>query len=312
MNINLHKALLSTLSYFDFFRYPINNNELLQFLPVKSTEQEISEAMSFLLARDIVQSYEGYYGINCNKELVERRIQGNIYAQKRLKKAKAIANFLGNFPFVDAVCISGSLSKNFSTKDGDLDFFIITAKNRLWIARSLMHLFKKLTFVAGAQHSFCMNYYLSSESLSVQPQNVFTAIEIATLKPAFIKKGLKDLHDTNCNWVKEHLPNVVFNKNSNDGQHNKWLPTRLFEQLIDLKGDSINRSMFNFTKRKWISKWQRKGYDVNTCLKCMDIHYNTPLNVPRNLPDIILQKHQSLLNSILEKYEQEIAYAVPA
>lgn len=88
MNINLHKALLSTLSYFDFFRYPINNNELLQFLPVKSTEQEISEAMSFLLARDIVQSYEGYYGINCNKELVERRIQGNIYAQKRLKRLK--------------------------------------------------------------------------------------------------------------------------------------------------------------------------------------------------------------------------------
>ena len=56
--------------------------------------------------------------------------------------------------------MSGSLSKHFADEKSDIDFFIITSANRLWIARTCMHLFKKVSYIAGKQHWFCMNYYV--------------------------------------------------------------------------------------------------------------------------------------------------------
>jgi hypothetical protein len=75
------------------------------------------------------------------------------------------------------------LSKNFADERADIDYFVVTKANRLWIARTLMHLFKKLTFLVGKQHYFCMNYFVDEEALTIQEKNLFTAVEVATLIP---------------------------------------------------------------------------------------------------------------------------------
>jgi hypothetical protein len=63
--------------------------------------------------------------------------------------------------------------------------FITTAKNRLWIARTLMHGLKKLTFLFNKQHYFCMNYYVDEvQQLQIREKNIYTAIEVATLMPS--------------------------------------------------------------------------------------------------------------------------------
>src|SRR5690606_39126981 len=91
--------------------------------------------------------------------------------------------FIYLFPFVAFVGISGSLSKGFAAADGDFDFFIITSANRLWICRTLLHLFKKLSFLAGAQHRFCMNYFIDISHAAIEERNRYTAIELSSLIP---------------------------------------------------------------------------------------------------------------------------------
>ena len=47
-----------------------------------------------------------------------------------------------------------------------------------------MHLFKKLTFLTGRQHYYCMNYFVDEAALEVNNKNIFTAMEVKTLLPA--------------------------------------------------------------------------------------------------------------------------------
>lgn len=306
-----YNAILRVLSYFHFFRYPLTKDEIWRYLPFLCSRADLERSLSELEDLDIIYNIEGFYSLANDTALVARRNAGNKYAIPKLAKAYKIAGFLGKFPFVECICISGSLSKDFSTPKGDLDFFIITSANRLWIARTFMHAFKKLTFLVGAQHSFCMNYYVSCEHLDINPKNVFTAIELATLKPAFIRNGAEEMYETNKDWMQIFIPNWSLNEKPVSPRHNKWFPSRATEFVLNkLGGNSINAFLFEMTKRKWIKKWQRKNYDVDACLKCMAPHFNTPLNYPTNLPEKVVDTHAVILNEALAKLKKKIPAAV--
>ena len=68
-----------------------------------------------------------------------------------------------------------------------------------------MHLFKKLTFITGHQHYFCMNYYIDEEAMLIGSQNIFTAIEIGTLLPVAGKDTLDNFFRIN-NWSRQFFP----------------------------------------------------------------------------------------------------------
>src|SRR5688572_22112099 len=161
-------SILRVLAYFDIFHYPLTKNEISQFLGKPFPEKDFGDILQQMVARETIFQYNDFYSLHNNPLLAPRRREGNLRAQKLLPKAFKIGRFLFHFPYVRAVCISGSLSKNFADEKADIDFFIITKANRLWLARTIMHLFKKLTFLTGHQHYFCMNYYIDEEALLIK------------------------------------------------------------------------------------------------------------------------------------------------
>ena len=110
------------------------------------------------------------------------------------------------FPFVRGIAISGSLSKNFAEADSDLDFFVITKVNRLWVVRMLYTILFKIATITGTKEWFCLNYFIDELALEIKEQNIFTAVEISTLMP--LKGGtiFSDFFKAN-NWVYQYQPN---------------------------------------------------------------------------------------------------------
>ena len=104
-----------------------------------------------------------------------------------------------------AVAVSGSLSKYFADEKADIDFFIITSANRLWIARTFMHFLKKISYIAGKQHWFCMNYYVDEMGMNIQEKNIFTAMEISTLLPMQGTNHFKNFIAANA-WINNYFP----------------------------------------------------------------------------------------------------------
>src|SRR6201985_1615061 len=179
----IKENILATLAYFDMFNYPLSRAEIYLFLKSKHHYELFEDALRCLLNDAVIHQCDRFYTLKNDHYTILRRNDGNKKAAELIKIAEKVGDFLIRFPFVRGIAISGSLSKNFADDESDIDLFIITAKNRLWIARTIMHLFKKLSFLVNKEHFFCMNYFIDEQGLEIVEKNIYTATEIVTLIP---------------------------------------------------------------------------------------------------------------------------------
>lgn len=194
------------MAYFDLFRYPLNREEILQYIDQSCSPAALEPAFKELQEARCIFSTGPFFSLSNDPGIAQRRKEGNDRAAFLLPTAYRIGRFLYGFPFVRGVGISGSLSKNFADTNADIDFFIITAANRLWIARTLMHLFKKFSFLVQKQHWFCMNYYIDEAALVINEKNIFTATEVVTVIPVCGEQVFADFFAANA-WSRGFYPN---------------------------------------------------------------------------------------------------------
>jgi predicted nucleotidyltransferase len=159
---SLQQEIINVLHYFDVFHFPLRFDEIHQFIQYKCTTEELSEALTDLVVNQSVYQFNDIYSLHVDELFVTRKLDGLRLAEKKIARAKKIGKFIQCFPFVRMVAISGSLSKGYADKHSDIDFFIVTNASNLWTCRTFLHLFKKLTFLVGQQHSFCMNYFIAN------------------------------------------------------------------------------------------------------------------------------------------------------
>lgn len=247
-------SVLKTLAWFDLFHYPLTAGEILHFSHRTATIEELQPLLQQLLREQVVFYVDGFYALHNESALAARRRSGNEKATIMLRKAHRIARLLQGFPFVRGVCISGSLSKNFAGDNADIDLFIITSANRLWLARTAMHALKKLSYCWGGQHDFCMNYYIDEEALLIREQNMFTAIELLTLMPVCGDDSVQRFFAVN-GWVQDYLP-AYHGKSpvypcSGKGS---WLK-RSIEWFLNLSaGEAADNYLMQLTSRRWKKK----------------------------------------------------------
>jgi hypothetical protein len=289
------KGIIETLVYFDIFHYPLTNVEIRQFLSARVDEIFLQDCLNELQEENTIFLFHDFYSIQNNPLLAHRRRQGNHCAEKLLARALRIGRFLYQFPFVRAVGISGSLSKNYADEKADIDFFIITKPNRLWIARTLMHLYKKLTFLTGRQHFYCMNYYVDEKALLLEEKNIFTAIEIKTLLPVSGDQTMKQFFRTN-NWAGEYLPACNYRLQEETDPRVSWIK-KIPEWMLNTKaGNRLEHYLFNLTQNRWKRKVE-KG-KRNKKGQAMDLI--TGKHFARSNPGAFQEK-------VLALYEQKLA-----
>ena len=276
--------LLKPLLYFSLFRYPLTEEEVFDFSETKSKDQ-VKKELDLLVEDKVIFNIDGFYLCENDKTLVTRRISGNKMAQDINKKADKVSKFISKFPYVEGVGISGSLSKGYYDDDGDIDFFIITAPNRLWVARTFLILYKKL-FLLNSKKYFCVNYFISSKSLEINEKNRFTATELVTLMPMYGNGSFHDFYKQNT-WVHSFLPNKsvtegLVNMNSVE----KPLLTRLTENILDTKmGEKLDQLFLKITYKKWKMKFSDlEERQFNVALKSTkNISKHHPLNFQRKV-----------------------------
>lgn len=250
-------SILKVLAWFDLFNYPLTLAEIHFFLDRPLAQDELKGLLKGLVEEGIVFRPGGFYSLQDDEELAIRRTRGNQRAEQLLVIAHRVSRLLYHFPYVRGIGISGSLSKNFADEKADIDLFIITSSNRLWIARTAMHLLKKLSFLLGRQHWFCMNYYIDEEALLIDEQNIFTATELITLMPV-CGNGVISHFFTANNWAKNYYPSyttkVPFYKDPGKGYWIKRLAEYLFNNRL---GDRLDDYLMKVTTRRWKEKEEK-------------------------------------------------------
>ena len=120
LNAEMSAAVIRVLLYFDIFNHPLSINEIKDLIQIEvKDENEVPEVLLELVDQQKIYFHEGYYSVSSSVFNMHRRIAGEKYAKTMVDRMKKFSSLIASFPFVKAVTISGSLSKNFMDENSD-------------------------------------------------------------------------------------------------------------------------------------------------------------------------------------------------
>ena len=234
------QAILATLAYHDILNMSLTATEIWRYLfrgncgcgagvgehlcvlprgrtqrsAPTSTFVELSVVLSDLVQKNNIQSHSGYYFFPGRQELVEKRLKMHALAQIKWKRLRHIAWFLQVIPFLEMVAVSGSLAREFTHEDSDLDVLLVTKAGRIWTVRfivtvtlDLFHLRRRP--IGPTRNLVCLNHYLAQDGLALPYQSLYTALEYARIIPLFGEKVCAEFREANREWIEKYLARLL-------------------------------------------------------------------------------------------------------
>lgn len=292
----IEKDILHTLMYYDIFSYPLTIEELFMCSKIKKTSSnQIQVCANQLVENDYIHIEQGFYTLEKRSNWIQKRLENNKRATEILPKARKISQFIGSFPYIRAVFLSGSISKNVFEADGDIDFFMLTEPQRLWLTRTLLILYRKI-FLFNSHKYFCVNYFIDTENLEIEDKNIFTATELSTLIPTFGKEYYLPLMEKN-EWYRDFFPNFPLRSIENVPFHHKNTLKTCIEYIFDTRlGDWLDDICMRLTlhyRRKKFANMTEKDFD--TALK-------TRKYVSKHHPNHFQKKVENALNERKKRF----------
>jgi glycosyltransferase involved in cell wall biosynthesis len=171
-NGKLQSAIQKTLDYATMFQYPLTAEEVRERLfDVEIDESAFNSAISGMrIAAD-----EQAFRVRALREQI---------SDEAIHNAQSHLRTLAWMPFVRMIAFSGATAHRNMTDAEDLDLFMIVEDGKLWATFLICIVWAKLK---GLRKRLCMNYLISDAALPVFEHDVFTAQQVASLKPIYGK-----------------------------------------------------------------------------------------------------------------------------
>jgi len=288
------KNFLKALLYFDIFNYPLTAEEVVRFSPVVVNSSPY-HFLERLVSQKLLFQFQNFYSLQDDSQLAVRRFKGNALANKKMKTARRFSKLVSLFPFVRAVMLSGSISKNYMDENSDIDYFIITEANRLWIVRTALVLFRRI-FLFNSRKNLCTNYFVDSQNLEIIDKNIFTAIELCTTKPMFGQYTIEKFQAANT-WAFLFLPN--FRLENGAIPNKEFFLKTMAEKIFSFK--AINR--FNeWLMNKSIAHWKRR-YPHEVHPTDFEIAFRSTKGISKSHPQFFQKKVLTLYNQKIKDFE---------
>ncbi len=138
----IERDIYNTLLYFSYFEYPTTIFEIWkwQYKPQRiysfAEIERVLRMSEFLHSR--VSEHENMFAlgdIDSVKKWVQKRKLRYLDFARKEKKARKVANYLASLADIKAIALANNAAWQFTDKNSDIDFFIITKKGRVWSAR---------------------------------------------------------------------------------------------------------------------------------------------------------------------------------
>lgn len=211
----LRDSIIKTLAYFDLADYPLTKEELFSWLWQPPTVS-YSEFLNTIPALNLDSKF-GYYFLPGREAIVEERRRKLLISEQKLKIARRAAKIIKSVPFLRAVFVCNSTGAEQAIEDSDIDFFIVTEKNRIWITRLmvtfLLELFRLRRSGKHIKNKICLSFYVTVYNLDlanfrVADDDIHFAYWLNQMLPIFDPEDyyLKFLHVNQ--WIKTYLPNA--------------------------------------------------------------------------------------------------------
>ncbi len=263
---DLEKAILATLVYYDVLERPLTGWEVFRYLirleprSSKSKNRPFGYALAKGEGRDpqwqsldfehilevldnspalteLIGQKNGFYFLKGRTSLVKQRIKKQKLADQRWKKISRITKLLQTIPYIRLIMVSGSLAMNNPRKESDIDLLIVTKAGRIWTCRALttlfVHLLGQRRHGQLTKNRFCLNHYITNQSLKIPLPSLYNAQTYAHLIPVWqAETGLYKKFQRTNQWLTEYL---TFYPQSRRGYLREVGTNRLFNSIRKLR-----------------------------------------------------------------------------
>lgn len=298
-------AVIKVLAYSHIFHHPLRLDEIVERTDMTNADSKvIQNTLDDLVKWGAISQASGYYFIGDSPAIIKKRESGENEAKKLMKVAQRMSLLIYCFPFVRAVFVSGSLSKGSVPDDADIDYFIVTRKNKLWIARTLLVLFKRI-FLLGSKKYFCVNYFVDEANMEIPDKNIFTATEVSSIIPLQGSQACEEFMRQN-DWYRAFYPNMhVPNSQVPEDQFVKRLSKSLIEPLFfENQAEKLDKYFMKRTYKRWTSMYG-KGYTDAEFELAFRTHRGTSKNHNKNYQKRVLQTIENNINQVISRMKTE-------
>ena len=145
---------------------------------------------------------------------IEKQLSSNTEEQEKIINKYSF--LYRQIPFIENIYVCNSVSFKSVNENSDIDLFIVTKNNRIFLAKLFIWIFFKLFWVywTHQKNKFCIWFYVTKSStdlypISISPIDLYLAYWIAHLQPIYSESWNFYIFKENL-WVKEIIPNYNF------------------------------------------------------------------------------------------------------
>jgi len=238
-------AILFTLAYADQFDYPLTELELwsrLISVDKKSISQaEFDRSLQQLIKNNTLLHIHEFFLFSGREGIVLKRQRRTLVAQQKWQQIQLLKRVTPFLAGISAIFITGSLAMNNTNQDDDIDIFIVTKIDRLWLCRLELLFFtwiigQKKKRVEEGKHGWCLNLWLDEEHLAVEEgkRDLYRAYEVVQAKLLWGTTQIADRFYTANSWVKEYLPKNIQHHATSLSSENDSVGFTFIDQLEHL------------------------------------------------------------------------------
>lgn len=214
----IEKAILDTLIYFDIFNFPLTSFEIWKNLYSKE-KCELWEVIKTLNESEFLKTKleqrESLYFLKGKEENIQKRKDNYIHTHYKYKKGLKFIKLISCFDCIKSIFIVNSMAID-NAKDGsDIDLFVITQKNKIWIARFISVLLAKMLRLRPNEETkkdkICLTIFLDEQDLNLKRvcanNDIYYIYWINQVVPIYDNGIYKDFIKQNS-WSTENIQNI--------------------------------------------------------------------------------------------------------
>ncbi|MCK9439286.1 MAG: hypothetical protein WCY43_01735 [Patescibacteria group bacterium] len=212
---NLKLVIIKTLVFFDLFNQPLSLFEIYKYLNIKAELFEILDCLENL--KDKIENKDGFYYLQGREKLVKERFKKYNYFKRKTKKAFLFSKLISFFPTVRGVAVSNIIADHNLRDESDIDLFIISSKNKIWLTRffcvSLAKFLNLRPNRKTKKDKICLSFYVSEGNLNLEKylynqKDLYFIYWLIGLQILVNKGGVFNRLELENKWIKKYLPNI--------------------------------------------------------------------------------------------------------
>jgi hypothetical protein len=225
MKQEIEKSILKTIAFFDVFNYPLTAEEVWKWLHRPGRKVALSQVRDLLQNSDLLQDKivrtEGFWSLSGREYTHIIRKHHNNLSERKFARALKLVHLYKYLPFIKMIAICNTLAYSNAGEESDIDFFVVTSKNKIWVVRFftilLVYIFGMRPKLDHHKDAFCLSFFISEDSLDIKrimlnSRDIYSPYWIRQLLPVYNIDNTYQKFLTANQWTESYLPNAYANQ----------------------------------------------------------------------------------------------------